>query len=160
MTKQITPYRFIALAMVYIAMLPAPTMAQTLNCPQPLVYGDYSVTCGGTATIIVRPDGTRNVSGCASADAAPFTNGLCTVSQSFPFQTIQVSAPASATITHTGGSPSMTLDNFNLVTNNGGNTYLTSSPFTNVPIGAQLNMPASPTNGTYNGTITITAVFQ
>ena len=142
------------------AMQPSPVLAQNLSCPQPLIYGEMTVFCGGANTALVRPDGTRSVGGCLTTGGAPFSNASCNVSQTFPFQNMQISVPASATITRTAGVETMSVTAFNLVTNGNGASYTTSTAFITVPIGASLNPGASPVSGTYSGTFTVNAVFQ
>ena len=137
-----------------------PARAQTISCPQPITYGTLTVGCGGASTATVNPDGTRSMTGCLTGGPGPYSNGLCTISQSFPFQGIQVSVPAGAVITRTAGAQTMTLNSFNLVTNGNGSVYTTTAPFATIPVGATVNAGASPVSGTYQGSITVNAVFQ
>lgn len=142
-----------------LALLAAPSIqAQTLNCPQPMIFGTLSIFCTSASSVTLNPDGTRSVTGCFSLEAAPFSEATCTVSQSFPFKTIQVDVPSTYTLT--SGGNSMSLASFNLVTNGNGPTYLTSAPFTSVPIGATLSHGVNPQAGSYSGTFTVNAVFQ
>ncbi len=134
--------------------------AQVLSCPQPMLFGNFTVTCGAASTAVLTPSGNRSVSGCLTTGGAPFNNASCNVSQSFPFQLIQISVPANSQITRTAGTETMPLVSFNIVTDANGPTYTTSLPFITVPIGATLQVGASPTGGDYQGQFTVNAVFQ
>ena len=131
--------------------------AQTINCPQPLSYGNI-VTCGVAGSVTVTPSGTRSMTGCLSSGGAPFSNGRCIVTQSFPFRPIQISVPASAVITN--GTSSMAINNFNLITDAGGATVTRTAPLVNIPLGADMSVGASQPGGSYSGTVTITATLQ
>lgn len=163
---KINPKRFLVSFVSLSALMLAgvysilPARAQTISCPQPITYGTLTVGCGGGSTATIYPDGTRGVTGCLTGGAGPYSNGLCTVSQSFPFQNIQISVPAGAVITRTAGTQTMPLNSFNLVTNGNGSVYSTTAPFASIPVGATVNAGASPVSGTYQGSITVNAVFN
>ncbi len=147
-------------AFVLASLWSSPLRAQNITCAQPIVFGTFSVSCPVAATATINPDGTRSTTGCLIAGPGPFSNGSCNVSQNFPFQSIKITAPAADQLTRTAGPQTMALNNFNLMTNANGRTFTTSGPFANVPIGCRVNTGAAPTSGTYQGTVTITAVFQ
>jgi hypothetical protein len=133
--------------------------AQTLNCPQPLIFGEFTVTCAGAATATVNTSDNQSVTGCITAGGAPHSRANCTVSQSFPFQNIQVSVPSNINMTRISGTETIPVTDFNLVTNSNGPVYSSSSPFINVPIGATLNTSGI-VSGDYSGTFTVNAVFN
>lgn len=151
----------IGISTIALAAVQAKTVtAQVLSCPQPLIYGNYTVTCPTASTAKIAPSGTRSVTGCLTTGGAPFNKAICNVSQSFPFKTIQISVPSNSKITRTAGAETMPLTSFNLVTDANGPTYTTSLPFITVPIGATLQVGSNPVGGDYQGTFTVNAVFQ
>ncbi|MCA9932199.1 MAG: DUF4402 domain-containing protein [Anaerolineales bacterium] len=129
--------------------------AQNVNCLAPLIFGDI-IACSTTNTIVVRPDNTRQVNGCLTVGGAPFSRGRCTVTQSFPFRPLQITVGPSPAIL-TAGGPTMTVNNFNIITNAGGTGTTITAPFVNVPIGGALNVTNGQASGTYVGTLTVTA---
>lgn len=165
MASRSTDYRFSSVSLTTLTLaagmfLPVFARAQTISCPQPITFGTLTVSCGAASTATIHPDGTRSMTGCLTGGAGPYSNGMCTVSQSFPFQGIQVSVPGGASITRTAGPQTMPLSAFNLVTNGNGPVYTTSAPFATIPVGTTVNAGASPVSGTYQGSITVNAVFN
>lgn len=147
-------------AFALIAIAPQYSQAQTLNCPQPLIFGEFTVECPGASTATVQPTGGRTVTGCLSTGGAPFSNANCSVFQTFPFQNVQISVPSTIVMTRVSGTETIPVINFNLVSNGGGPVFSSSAPFINVPIGAQINTPGPIVSGEYQGTFTVNAVFN
>ena len=139
-----------------ISLVPSAAFAQNLNCFENLIFGEIT-TCGAAGSVTVRPD-TSTTSSCVTVGSAPQSRARCVVTQSFPFRPIQVNVSASATISNGGSTMSVT--NFNIVTNAGGTGTTVTAPFLNVPIGATLNVGGSQASGTYTGTFGITAILQ
>jgi len=147
-----------AIALMSINISPA--VAQGLVCPQPLVYGTYTIFCGAASTAKITPNGVRSVTGCASPQGGPFSNALCITSQVFPYKVIQISVPANGVLTKISGTQTMAISAFNLVTDLHGPIYTTTAPIFTANIGATLNIGISPLNGNYQGSFTVNAVFQ
>lgn len=139
-----------------VAAFPIKANAQSLNCPNPLVFGEI-ITCGSPGTVTVRPDNT-NTSGCVTV-SGPVSRARCVVTQSPPFDPIQISVSA-ASFNIVNGGNSMSVTNFNIITNSNGRTATRTSAFVDVPIGATLNVGATQAAGTYTGSFGVTAIFQ
>lgn len=141
-----------------ISVFPSKVHSQSLNCPENLIFGEV-IVCGSPGTVTVRPDNT-STSSCVSIGSAPLSRARCVVTQSFPFRPIQVNVSSAATIVN--GPNTMSVTNFNIITNSGGTGYTqpTGGPFLDVPIGATLNVGASQAAGTYTGTFGVTAILQ
>ena len=138
------------------ALFPSEVFAQSLNCVNPLVFGEI-VTCGSAGSVTVRPDGSSTAS-CVSV-SGPISRARCIVTQSFPFRPIQFSVDA-ATFTITNGTSNMNVNGFNIITATGGCCTTQTIPFLDVPIGATLNVGATQANGTYTGNFGVTAILQ
>ena len=64
-------------------------------------------------------------------------------------------------ISITSGANSMTVNNFNLITNGGGDSVsLPAQPFVEVPIGATMNVGATQASGSYSGNFTVEVTLQ
>ena len=140
----------------FVSLFPSSALAQNLNCFENLIFGEIT-TCGAAGTVTVRPDNS-STSSCVTIGGIPQSRGRCSVTQSFPFRPIQVNVSAAATISN--GTSNMNVTSFNIVTNAGGTQTTQTAPFVDVPIGATLNVGASQAEGTYSGTLNVTAVFQ
>ncbi|HIF25146.1 MAG TPA: DUF4402 domain-containing protein [Micavibrio sp.] len=147
----------IRLSALTVMSLASPAMAQSIACPQPLNFGDV-ITCGSAGTITITPNGGRSTTGCLSTASAPFSNGRCIITQSFPLRPIQITVSSPAAMTN--GTSSMSVNNFNIITAAGGTSTTVTAPFVDVPIGASLNVGNPQASGLYNGTFTINAVLQ
>lgn len=144
------------------AVMFAPAIhAQTLNCPAGIIFGEvFSCPAGGTVT--VTPSGGRSSTGCLDFGPQPPQPGTCnfsTVPPVFPPDTVQIRIESSST-TISAGSNNLTVNNFNIGTDGGGDTYTPPGPAGNVPIGATLVVPGTASGGFYTGTITVTAEIQ
>lgn len=133
-----------------------PVYAQNLNCIQPLLFGEIA-RCASTGTVTINPDGTYS-STCVDVIFAP-TEGFCTVTQFLPFQNIVITVETTS-VSISNGSDSMTVDDFNIVSNGNGPTYTSSATNTNVPIGATITLSGSQDAGNYVGTLTISANYE
>ncbi|MCB9989687.1 MAG: DUF4402 domain-containing protein [Rhodospirillales bacterium] len=159
MSKRSQKTIFLSLSALALAGgLPDPAAAQSLNCPQMMIFGDI-IPCASANAVTVRPDGSRNVAGCLSAGGAPYSYARCVVTQTPPLRPIQISVAASPG-TISNGTTTMTVNNFNLITNGGGKTATVTAFFVNVPIGAAMNVGSNQATGTYTGTFTVNAVLQ
>ncbi|MCB1532174.1 MAG: DUF4402 domain-containing protein [Alphaproteobacteria bacterium] len=138
------------------ALLSSGADAQTLNCFDNLIYGQI-MTCGTPGTVTVRPDGSMT-SSCVSA-LGPTTRARCIVTQSFPYKPMQIQISPTTTAINNGGS-TMSVTDFNIISNANGPTATRTTPFVSVPIGATLNVGGTQAGGTYNGSFTISVVFQ
>ena len=147
----------IRLSALTLMNLASPAIAQSIACPQPLNFGDV-ITCGSAGTITITTTGGRSTTGCLSTASAPFSNGRCIITQSFPFRPIQITVSSPAAMTN--GTSSMAVDNFNILTAAGGTSTTVTTPFVDLPIGATLNVGNPQASGLYNGTFTINAVLQ
>ena len=144
------------------AVMFAPAIhAQTLNCTAGIIFGEvFSCPAGGTVT--VTPSGTRSSTGCLDFGPQPPQPGTCSFfvnPPSVPPDTIQVRVESSSTTISTG-SNNLTVNNFNLKTDTGGETYTVDALADDVPIGATLIVPGTANSGFYTGTITVTAEIQ
>ena len=139
-----------------VSLFPSKVMAQNLNCFNNLIFGEI-ITCGAAGTVTNRPDGTQ-ASTCVTV-GGPISQGRCVATQSFPFRPIQISITA-AKFTITSGANSMSVTNFNIITNANGPTATVTAPFVNIPIGATLNVGGSQASGTYSRSFGITAILQ
>lgn len=141
-----------------LSLAPDAAHAQSISCPQPLVFGEM-VTCGAAGSVTVRPDGSTT-SSCVTVTGSPQSNGRCVVTQPFPPQAVQISVSSPATaITQTSTGATMNVNSFNLITNAGGPTVTRTAPFINVPLGATLNVGATQASGRYEGVMGVTATF-
>jgi hypothetical protein len=155
-----------AAAMVALSMLAVTTLfpekafAQTVNCNEPMDFGEI-FSCAGTGTVTIHPeDGSPTTyGGCISSAGAPTSFGRCFITQSFPTRPVQISV-ASATINVTAGANNMSLDDFNIVTNAGGAATTITSLFVSVPIGATLHVGSGQTAGSYSGSFTLNVNLQ
>lgn len=140
-------------------LIPQQAAALSINCNQPLEFGN-AIACGSPGSITVRPDGSQTSSGCITLAGSPYSNANCFINQSYPYQAIQISVAAGSYPLSNGGD-TMMVNNFNVMTNAGGQTYtITATPFATVPIGATLNIGANQAGGTYSGTFTVNVVLQ
>lgn len=144
-------------AVTLMNLAATPALAQAINCPQPLNFGDI-ITCGAANSVTISTNGGRSTTGCLSTGSAPFTNGRCIITQGFPTRPIQISVSSPAAMTN--GTSSMSVTAFNLITPAGGTIRTVSAPFVDVPIGASLNVGNPQASGLYNGSFTINAVLQ
>lgn len=125
-------------------------------------FGSLTETgAGGTA--IVNTAGARSVTGSVSAitGGGLESNGVFSLSGSTGLA-IDVSMTAAAFTVSNGGGGTMSVNNFNLVTNAGGATRtitLAANPST-FPMGATLNLSAGQAAGTYIGNYTMNANYQ
>lgn len=142
----------------FIALYPHAAPAQNLNCFEDMIFGEI-VPCGAAGTVTVRPDNTT-ASSCVTVGGAPQSRARCIVTQSFPFRPIQISLTAAAQTINDGGGNTMSVTNFNIITNAGGTNTTITAPFVNIPIGATLNVGGTQAEGTYTGTFGVTAVLN
>ena len=139
------------------AIFPMKSFAQSLSCPQQLVFGQV-ITCGSPGTVTVNPDGTSS-SSCVTA-SGPVSRARCVVTQSFPFRPIQFSISGTS-FNISNGTTNMAVNNFNMFTNSGGCCTTTQTvPLLDVPIGARLNVGATQAQGNYSGSFGVTAILQ
>ncbi|MCB1530567.1 MAG: DUF4402 domain-containing protein [Rhodospirillales bacterium] len=151
--------KLIKIAALSVALCPLPVKGQSINCIQPMVFGDI-VPCGTAGTVTVNPDGSSATGGCVTVGGAPQANARCVVTQGFPFRPIQVSVTSPTFTMNNGGAGVMNVNGFNLITNGGGYTKTVTAPFVNVPIGATANVGANQAAGTYSGSFIFSAVLQ
>ncbi len=141
-------------------VLATPSHAQSvnINCINPLIFGEI-IPCGSAGTLVIRPDGSA-VASCVFQGSAPTSNALCSITQSFPFRPMDV-VVTTPSISITSGANSMTVNNFNLITNGGGDSVsLPAQPFVEVPIGATMNVGATQASGSYSGNFTVEVTLQ
>ena len=137
-------------------VLSVQSMAQNLNCVQPLLFGEIA-RCGSTGTVTIHPDGTYT-SSCVDVVFPP-TEALCVVTQFLGLQNIVISVDTTS-VSISNGSDNMTVDDFNIVSNGNGPTFVTNSTNTEVPIGATVTLSSSQGAGNYSGTFTISANYE
>lgn len=162
-TAQRTKNALYVLLLFLTAMHINPAQAQSvdLNCSVPMVFGEI-IPCGAAGSVVIRPDGSGAVATCVVMGSAPTSEGRCQITQGFaggfrPMQ-IDITTPS---ISITSGGNSMTVNNFNIITNSGGDSYVApAGPFVDVPIGATLNVGATQASGTYNGTFNVMVTLQ
>src|SRR5690606_18875564 len=101
-------------------------VAQTVFCPQPLLFGDI-ITCATGNTVVLTPGNTRTVNGCLTGGGAPFSSARCIVTQGAP-QPLQFSV-AAQTYTLNAGPNTLTINNFDVFATGNGRVFATSSAF-------------------------------
>lgn len=125
-----------------------------------LNFGTLDVAGAGTA--VMNTSNGRTVTGGVSAvtGAGLESSGVLSISGSTGLAIdLSMTSPAFSV---TNGGDSMSVNNFNLVTNAGGATQtvtLTSNP-TNFPFGATLNVGSGQAAGAYTGNFTVNANYQ
>ena len=145
-----------ALHLLLAFLLAAPANAQTLFCPEPLVFGGV-IPSGVAGTVTVRPNNSRVTTGGVSVDGRPFGNARCILQQPFPFQTVHISVAAPASINN--GTVSLSINSFSVAATGNGPSFTTAAGFATIPIGATLNVTPSPAAGAYTGAFTIYANY-
>jgi hypothetical protein len=132
-----------------------------ITSPTPLNFGSLTDTgAGGTVQILpvsgIQPAG----GGTTSVGSTVPTAGVLSITAATGVA-IDLAMTAGP-FTVTNGTTNMSVTGFNLVTDAGGTTEtitLGASP-TTYPVGATLNVGAAQATGTYNGTFSVTAVYQ
>ena len=126
-----------------------------------LNFGSMSAGAAG-GTVVINTAGARSTTGSVVGvtGAGLISQGVFYVNGStgLPID-ITVTSPA---FTLTNGGDTMTVNNFNLLTNAGGNSgtiTLAANP-TTFPIGATLNVGPAQAAGTYTGSYTINVNYQ
>jgi hypothetical protein len=108
-------------------------------------------------TVTVTADGVRSSTGAVQLISSTVTSGQITITQGVPGRTLNVSYPASVTLS--SGGATMTVDNFvaagsptSIVTdyNNGTGTFT---------VGGRLNVNANQASGTYTGVVPVTISY-
>jgi hypothetical protein len=151
-------------ALTLALALPFRAIAQSINCIDALSFGDI-ITCGVPGTVKVRPSNAlSSYSGCLSAGSVPAVKALCRITQT---PTASVPAPQplhisidSPTYAIGNGGAQMNVNDFNIVTDNGGRTHAVTAATVNIPIGATLHVGGSQPEGIYDGSFGITVVFE
>ena len=120
------------------------------------------VTGGSGGTVLIRPDGTRTLGGGVRAvnGAGLSQPALMTIIGSTGTP-IELSMTATNFPLTNGAGDTMVVDDFNLVTNNGGvlETITLATTSETFNIGATLTVPSGPADGTYTGNFTINAKY-
>lgn len=147
------------------AALPVEAGAQQITERTPLRFGTVAGCAAPAGIRIETTNGAQLPTGCAAALGGMFNAGQFRVRGILIFQTqrqVLVSVfPATATLTN-GGGQTLTVNDFNLVTNAGGPTATVTigrfQPF-DVDVGARLNLKSLQPAGTYTGSYTVTANY-
>lgn len=140
-----------------VAMFPAGADAQNLNCFDNLIFGQI-ITCGAPGTVTVEPDNSQSET-CVTA-SGPFSRARCVATQSFPYRPFQIQITTTNPAI-SNGAQTMTITDFNVITNNGGpSATVSAAPFVSIPVGATLNVGATQASGTYTGTFVISVILQ
>lgn len=129
---------------------------------QGLNFGQLTEAGAGTAT--VDNTGARTTSASITGVGAGVTQGIFTL-KATAASVIEVTAPASVTITDTASVATMTVNAFTIE----GGVASAATPYvhtmaaatdTGLDIGGTLNIGAGQTPGTYTGAVTLTANYQ
>lgn len=134
----------------------APT-GQAILATQDLNFG-VLVQPNAGATVVIPPIGAPVLTG-VNAAGGTITPGQIRTFGSIG-DSVEYSIPGTAVISN--GSTTMIVDQFNIGTNAGGLNYTEALPAATqiIPIGGRLNVGANQPEGTYTGTVTITADFN
>ncbi len=167
MTKTSRNKQIIKISAVLLTSIianPAPAQAQTLSCPQSLLFGNYT-TCASSQSATISPNNVRTTTGCLSAGGAPFSRARCIVTQTFPLKNIVFTITATtAKLNHTTAAASMTVNNFKCMTSSvkctSASPVKSATFFLSIPIGATMNVGNPQTSGSYTGTFTVNAILQ
>ena len=162
------PMTATATAVLLAALIgPAPAPAQSVTVTQDLGFGAFFPGTGGT--IVISTTGARSATGGVvlltnSQFPAPTAATYAVANSAKNIKTFTLALPASATLTRSGGSQTMTVDTFTSTpaagsSNNGrGFGGLTNGAGT-IAIGATLNVNSAQAAGTYTGTFAITVTY-
>jgi len=131
----------------------APVMAQTINCPSTVRFGEV-ISCGSAGTVTINPDGSRTSTGCLAFAGAPFTSARCSYTQPFPPTEMIITVDPATTIS--SASNNLTVDNFQINAPGNGSSISVFDPVGNVDIGADLVVPATSAAGSYSGAVFVT----
>lgn len=133
-----------------------------LNATQSLNFGAFT-NDGAGGTVNVDTAGTGNYVGVTQIISGPATTAGRAVmagNAGVPIDIRVLGAPNPVIVTHTTAAVTMEVTNFNI--NGLGRTGMITMAGTNmqVPIGAQLTVPAGRPPGSYTGTFTLEAIYD
>jgi len=149
---------FIKLSACAFLALPVAAQAQNIQCPTGLDFGEI-IGCAGGGSVTIRPTQGRTITGCLAAADAAFSTGRCTVTQPLPLNALQISVIDSA-IDMDGESGQVSVGDFKLMNDAGGEMVTSTAASLSVPLGATLRVKPGQTAGSYAGTFTINVNYQ
>lgn len=143
-------------------VLAQPTLPIVVSVTENLHFGTF-FTVGSSGTLTVNTTGGRSVTGgvTAFAGAGLEQNGVISISASTGVLMTVEFLPTSATIMN-GTGQTMVVDDFNINTNAGGDSIVTTltQSTVSIPFGARLNVTSPQAQGTYAGTYSVSVVYQ
>lgn len=127
----------------------------TLTADSALNFGQIAANTGGTVT--VNADSTVAQSGSLVSTGTRAPAGFTVTGT--PGASVVVSLPASATLTRSGGTETMSIANFN--SNPGGAMQLSAGAGSaNFSVGGTLSVLSGQVAGVYNGTFSVSVEYQ
>lgn len=138
-----------------------PAAAQRIRSLNDLNFG-MMAACAVPGSVTIAPqDGSRSTTSCINPLGGVYNAGRFWIfTRSFQFRQVVLSAwPATAVLSNAAGD-TMSVDDFNLVTDAGGPAHtITVRFFDDFHVGARLNLKAMQPGGTYSGSYSISANY-